>query len=146
MTPSGISHSYDQGIAIGCKSVIAAILYTNICLWLKHNILSDHNIIEDRAWTYQSISYMAEFFPEFTEKQIRDALDILVEKKLLLKANHSKNKFDRTSWYALPDQSVLKLERFSKNLFDAPCRANGPDPQGKCNKHVDTNINISPTN
>ncbi len=138
MTPSGISHSYDQGIAVGCKSVIAAILYTNICLWIKHNLLSGHNIIDGKAWTYQSISYITEYFPEFSEKQIRDGLDILVAKNLLIKANHSKNKFDRTCWYGLPDESVLRLERFSKKLFDTPQRANADVLQGKCNKHVGT--------
>jgi len=144
ITPSGISHSYDQGIAVDCQSVTAAVLYTNICLWIKHNILAGHERINGRTWTFQSVAYIAASFPEFSEKQIRDALDILVEKKLLIKDHLSKNKFDRTSWYALPDETILKLERFSKNVFDTPCRANAGDPQGKCNKvHVDNIKDIS---
>ena len=143
MTPSGISHSYDQGIAVGCKSVVAAILYTNICLWIKHNILSNHEQIDGRTWTFQSIPYMMEYFPEFSEKQIRDGLDALSANKLLIKAQYSKNKFDRTNWYALPDESVLKLERFSKKLFDTPQGADADAPGGGCNKNVGTRIDIS---
>jgi len=143
MTPSGISHSYDQGIAIGCKSIVAAVLYTNICLWIKHNILSNHEQIDGHTWTFQSIPYMMEFFPEFSEKNIRDGLDALTKNKLLIKAQYSKNKFDRTNWYALPDESILKLERFSKKLFDTPQGADAEAPGGGCNKNVGTRIDIS---
>lgn len=136
ITPSGISHSYDQGIAIGCKSVIAAIVYNHICFWIKHNIIEGHEPINGRNWMWQSIPKIRGYLPEFSEPQIRDALQILVQKKLIVKDSFNKDKFDRKSWYALPDESILNIEN-SKNLFDKTCRSDREVPQVSSTNYIE---------
>lgn len=93
-------HSFDPQIAaqVGLN---AAVLYQNLFFWIEKNEANGHNFKEGRYWTYNSIAAFAKLFPYFTEKQIRTALDKLLDAGLILKGNHSDDRYDRTAWYAL---------------------------------------------
>lgn len=93
-------HSFDPLIAtqVGLN---AAVIYQNLLFWIEKNEANDHNLKDGRYWTYNSIAAFAKLFPYFTEKQIRTALDKLLNAGLILKGNYSKDRYDRTAWYAL---------------------------------------------
>lgn len=95
-------HSFDPEIA-ALVGVNSAILYQNLCYWIEKNEANGHNFKEGRYWTYNSIAAFAKLFPYFSEKQIRTALDKLLDAGLILKGNHSEDRYDRTAWYALAD-------------------------------------------
>lgn len=113
--PSGFSNSFDVGIArqIG---VNAAIVYNHIIYWIKSNAQKGQNQIDGKTWMYETISQMSEYFGYLSEKQIKAAIKTLIDKKLLIEAYHSKNKFDRTTWYALANEEILGFQKiFSKS-------------------------------
>ncbi len=137
--PSGISHSYDQGIAIQC-GLVAAILYNHICFWIRHNIIEEVEPINGKTWMWQSIPQMNKYLPELSPQQIKDGLQSLVKNNLISKDCFNKDKFDKKSWYALRDESVLNLTN-SKNLFDEAHRPDRQGPQTRCtNIHKDKKI------
>lgn len=100
------NHSFNPQIAaqVGLN---AAVLYQNLTFWVEKNQANRRNFRKDRYWTYNSISAFAELFPYLTEKQIRTALDKLLDAKLILKGQFSDDKYDRTTWYALNDPICL---------------------------------------
>lgn len=93
-------HSFDPQIAaqVGLN---AAVIYQNLFFWIEKNEANGHNFKDGRYWTYNSIAAFAKLFPYFTEKQIRTALDKLLDGGLILKGNYSDDRYDRTAWYAL---------------------------------------------
>lgn len=93
-------HSFDPVVAkrVGLN---AAVIYQNLLFWIEKNEANDHNFKDGRYWTYNSIAAFAKLFPYFTEKQIRTAIDKLLNAGLILKGNYSQDRYDRTAWYAL---------------------------------------------
>ncbi len=116
--PSGHSHSFDISIAQQL-SVNAAIVYNHIFYWLRINKQKNYNFHDDKTWMYETILEMSEFFGYLSEKQVASALRLLIESNLIITGNYNKNKFDKTTWYALYDESLLG---FSKNLFEGDKR------------------------
>lgn len=110
---SGHSHSFDTGIAqyVGIE---AAIVFNHIVYWLKINAQkADAKMINGRYWMYETNKQISDFFGYFSEDQIQRILKKLVDSGLILKDNFNKNKFDRTSWYAIADEDTFK-KMFSK--------------------------------
>ena len=130
------TNSFDVSIAVHFMDANVAIVYNHIYRWLIHNKHAGINQINDRTWTYQSIVEIEKNLPYLTEKQIRNALQKLVEDNFLIKDCFNKNAFDRTSWYALPNEDMLDFKKRNTmrppGQMDAPSRANPNAPQGKC--------------
>lgn len=93
-------HSFDPLVATQV-GINAAVIYQNLLFWIEKNEANDHNLKDGRYWTYNSIAAFAKLFPYFTEKQIRTAIDKLLNAGLILKGNYSQDRYDRTAWYAL---------------------------------------------
>lgn len=106
ITPSGYSHSFDTGIA-SQLGLNCAVIFNHIVYWLKINMHKGHNQINGKTWMYETASQMSDFFGYFTERQVRHAINSLVENNILIEGNFNKNKFDKTTWYALVDESIL---------------------------------------
>ncbi len=117
MTTSGISHSFDIGIAAHL-GVHAALVYTHVCYWISSNIINGINLHDGRTWTFQTKKQIAAHFPYLTFEQVKHALEKLVEEEFLLTGNYNSDKFKRDLWYAIPDENILKLERDSKKVFE----------------------------
>lgn len=62
---------------------------------------------------YQTRKELAAHFPYFTEKEIRGAIDRLVEMKVIRKGNFNKSKIDQTCWYSFENE-----EEFLNNVYD----------------------------
>ena len=93
-------HTFDPEIAMQV-GINAAVVYRNLAFWVRHNEANRKNFHEGRFWTYNSLTAFDEQFPYLTAKQIRTALDKLIEAGLIVKGHFHEDKFKRASWYAL---------------------------------------------
>lgn len=92
-------HSFDPEIAkqVG---VNAAVIYQNIYWWCEKNAANGKHLHDGRFWTYNSVSAFDDLFPYLTRKQIRGALDKLLDVGLLVSGNYNEIAYDRTKWYS----------------------------------------------
>jgi hypothetical protein len=95
-----VKHIFDVDIAAE-YGINAAVLFENICYWIKQNEANETNFFDGDYWTYNSKKAFAELFPYMSEKQVRTALDKLIESNLIKTGNYNKLAYDRTLWYAL---------------------------------------------
>lgn len=105
---SGYSHSFDSGVAIHL-GINAAVIYNHIVYWLKTNASKkDAKMIEGKYWMYETMQQMADFLGYLSLDEIKKAMAKLIESGLLIKGCFNSNPFDRTAWYTVPDQSIIK--------------------------------------
>lgn len=114
-------HSFDPEIA-GRVGLNAAVIYQNILWWAEKNAANGKHQYDGFWWTYNSVSAFSDLFPYLTAKQIRTALDKLVQEGLLVTARFNKSAYDQTKWYA---PTCLGGET------DLPVWANEADQKGK---------------
>ena len=93
-------HMFDPVVAeeVG---VVAAIVYFNIEFWCKFNEQTGKNFRAGSWWTYKPIAGLARDLPYLSEKQIRYALDKLIESDYIKQGNFNKKGYDKTKWYAV---------------------------------------------
>lgn len=93
-----MEHSFDIEIAqkVG---VNAAILYKHIQYWCAKNKANDKHFHDGYYWTYNSTKAFSELFPYMTERQIRTALEKLINENLIKKAKYNTQNYDQTLWY-----------------------------------------------
>ena len=113
-SPSGISHSFDTGIA-EAYGLEAAIVFNHLVYWLNFNKIKGMNQIQGRTWTFNTHEEMSQYLIYFTPRQIKYALEKLHKAGLIIKSKFNLNKLDHTNWYALADESLLKV---SNNFYE----------------------------
>ena len=92
-------HMFDEKIATRV-GVHAAVIYQNILFWTEKNAANEKHLYEGRFWTYNSVKAWQKLLPYLTEKQIRSAIDRLVEEGLIVTGVFNANPYDRTKWYS----------------------------------------------
>lgn len=97
-------HSFQTEIAEEC-GVEAAIIFSNIQHWIKHNTANGLNVREGYVWTYNSRAAWVEQFAYMGEKQIRNAIEALVQAGLIVRGNFSGGNVNRTYWYRLAERA-----------------------------------------
>lgn len=132
----GASLSFNAGIAKIC-GVNASIVYNHILYWLRQNIRNPRCWIDDKIWMYESLPAISEFFGFLSEKQVRSAIDSLIEHKLIEKSNFHPNKFNRICWYTVTDISlVLSVKEINTvrptGQMHVAEKADGKDLEGRC--------------
>ena len=85
-----------------------AILLHNFIFWIGKNRDTHHNYRDGRTWTYQSYDKLAERFPFWTKRQVERIVASCVKQGLILKDNYNKIAYDKTTWYALKDESLIR--------------------------------------
>ena len=80
-----------------------------IAYWVKNNRDNNRNFYDGRYWTYNSAQALTEQFPYWTRRQISGLLEKLEKMGAIVKGNYNKNKFDRSSWYALTDKFMYLI-------------------------------------
>jgi hypothetical protein len=111
-----------------------AILLQHLFYWHQINKKKNHNIIDDRVWTYNTAEGFHEIFPYLTPKQISYAFSKLEQKGFITIGNHNKAGFDQTKWYSLNEKA---LELFVKsNLQNVKSSGHNVDSNGQS---VDSN-------
>jgi len=113
---SGYSHSFDVGVAtelgLNCATVFNHIIY-----WLKINASKNYNFIDGKTWMYETQQQIADFLGYLTVDEVKKSIVKLLESGILIKGNHNKNPFDKTSWYTVADQNIIQIK---KTLTKAP--------------------------
>jgi hypothetical protein len=122
--------------------IVEAILIENLSFWIGKNMANKthiHKVVEgelagqERCWSYNSVVAFTKIFDYISPKKIRTSLDGLVEKKVLLKGNFSKDKTDRSNWYAFYcEEDFISGKYISIKESHLPHRANALAPQGEC--------------
>lgn len=95
-----MTHSFDVEIA-KVYGVNAAILLNHIVFWVQKNQANRRNFYDGTYWTYNSRSAFAEIFPYMSERQIKTALDKLIDAGIIRTGNYNQDARDRSLWYAL---------------------------------------------
>jgi hypothetical protein len=98
------------------------LLY-NLKFWIAKNKASGKHFYKERTWTYNSCKALSELFPYLSESRIKRALVTLVTQGAILKDNFNKERYDRTNWYALADESQLPIA--SRKRSDEVIHRNG---------------------
>ena len=80
-----------------------------VAYWVKNNRDNNRNFYDGRYWTYNSAQALTEQFPYWTRRQISGLLEKLEKVGAIIKGNYNKNKFDRSSWYALTDKFMYLI-------------------------------------
>ena len=93
-------HHFSVEIAVE-YGVNAAILFQNIHFWCEKNRANGMNLHDGLYWTYNSRKAFRELFPYMSEKQIKAALDKLIENGLITTGTYNEDARNRTLWYAV---------------------------------------------
>ncbi len=104
-----MEHSFNIEIAQK-YGVNAAIVLRHIQFWIIKNKTHNKHIHDGRTWTYYSLNAFTKIFPYLSKKQVRRALQILLDNGVILKADYNKYINTRTSWYAFVDESLFVPE------------------------------------
>lgn len=128
--------------------VHSAILLDNFYYWIEKNRANGNNFFDGYYWTYNSKKALSELFPYLSEKQVRTAIENLVNDGILITGNYNEMKMDRTTWYSITKKGYELLGDCRTSLFDLPNLANASDFNGRAipnNKHTDNKPdNIGP--
>ncbi len=102
-----MSYSFllEDAIEYGLEEAI--ILY-NFYFWIEKNKANRKHFHDERTWTYNSQRALQELFPFWSRQNIRRIIKSLKEKQLIRTGNYNNIPYDKTTWYALEDESLLQ--------------------------------------
>lgn len=97
-------HSFDihEAASFGLHE---ALILERLRYWIRQRQIHNTSYHEGRTWTYCAASALAQDYPYLSAKQVRSALDSLVEQGVLLKAKLSASNWNQTNWYALKSET-----------------------------------------
>ena len=98
-----MEHSFDI-LTAQKYGINAAVILRHLQFWIIKNKAHGKNFHDGRTWTYYSVSGLTKIFRYLTPKQVRRALQVLIDKNVILKGDYNKHKNTRTSWYAFVDE------------------------------------------
>lgn len=103
-----------------------AVLITNFQHWIIKNRANGTHFHDGRTWTYNSVKAFSELFPYLSIKQVRRALQHLIDVSVLISSNYNKTPTNHTLWYAFMDEV-----KFLGGQTELPKRANRIAPEGE---------------
>lgn len=112
--------------------VNAAIILANLRFWISKNQANKRHFYDGHTWTYNSVKAFTELFPYLSPKQIRTAIQRLVDAGEIGEGNYNKSSYDRTKWYCL-----LRKNHLTKKEIPF-AREGEPIPDIKPNRKTDT--------
>lgn len=139
-----MNHSFDIDDA-QAYGIPAAVLIENFRFWISKNRANDKHLMEGRIWSYNSVKAFQELFPYMGIKQIRAALDKLVDAGVLMKRDWNEGKADRTLWYAFRDEEAFigPADHLPKKTIGMPKRDKASAQKGKPTNKTDINTDIN---
>ena len=138
------THTLDPAVADEL-SVNAALIYSHIrhfCA-MKENEADARSFHDGRYWIFNSVSSFREWFFYLSDKQIRTALDQLIEASYIKVGEFNRANFDRTKWYA--DLRSAVNVHLPSGADGYALKGNTVCPQGQTNTietNIDTNISL----
>lgn len=115
--------SFNSRVAeiVGCT---AAVVFENIAFWVLRNELNNRNFKDGKYWTYNSCRSFSEHFTCFSQKQIFNALNKLIEANLIVAENYNAIQSDRTKWYTIGEAGIQFYEesyKARKSILSSNC-------------------------
>lgn len=110
-------HAYNVGLAIDLNDTITAIVFHHIHLNIERLVENSHVDGDGIAWLTVSKTGITRFLPEFSESQIKTAINKLTDNGLLVKkVSNRKNSYTLTnlgwSYYPmLPEEGQVKAPK-----------------------------------
>ncbi len=103
------THSFivQYAVELGINS---AILLNYFGHWHCKSIHIDSKNFDGYTWTYNSIKSLREVYPYLSDMKIRTAINNLIDRRLLIKGDYNKRRYDKTTWYALTKEGCQYLE------------------------------------
>ena len=138
-----MGHSFEVDIAVK-YGVNAAILLNNIYFWCQKNMANNHNFFDGSYWTYNSRNAFTTIFPYLSERQIKTALDKLIDDGVIRTGCYNQDPRDRSLWYSLTNKGWCMMQKCSgqnAEMSNANSEDVRPLPDGKT---ADINTNIKP--
>ena len=135
-------HTFDTDVAKE-YGVNCAIILQNLYYWVEKNRANERHFYDGRYWTYNSVKAFEELFPYLSGKQIRSALNKLVDEGIIVDGYYNDSAYDRTKWYAITEKGMCF---FQKRQMDLPSEANGNPEKGKCINIYNNNISSETDN
>lgn len=140
-----MGHSFEVDIAVK-YGVNAAILLQHIYFWCQKNRANKRNFHDGLYWTYNSRNGFREIFPYLSERQVKTAIDKLVEDGVVVTGQYNESKWDKSLWYALTDKGWSIMRSYPVDMAKMSNRLDGnvkpipdiePDniPDIKADKH-----------
>lgn len=86
--------------------IAAAVVFNHIGFWWDYNRRHKQNLHDGRYWTYDTIKTYHETFTYLSERQIRTAIQILIDGRMIIKGCFNSDPHDRTTWYSLTEKGV----------------------------------------
>jgi hypothetical protein len=103
-----IPQTYVIDAAIATKiGLEKALVLQRICDWCAHNARNRKNVRDGRVWCYNTVKAWASEMPMIPERKMRDILDNLVARGLIVRAHYGGG--DRTSWFSVEEKAVEAL-------------------------------------
>ena len=137
------NHSFDIDIAVE-YGIPAAILLNHFYFWIAKNKANEANFHDGCYWTYNSRKAYAKLFPYMTERQIKSAIDKLIDAGIIKTGCFNKDTRDRTLWYALTEKGFCIVQKCQMQMSEMSNANNGnvrplPDNNTTDNNTTDKN-------
>ena len=120
------AHMFDVDDAIVHGTDKAILLY-DLKYWVELNKSRGVNEHDGHTWTYDPANSIAVRHPYWTPKKVWRLLYELVEDGVLITGNYNATAYDRTKWYAFPNEQEI----FRNDPIDFPKMENGMSKNGK---------------
>ena len=124
-----MEHSFDIEIAEK-YGIECAIILKHFQFWIGKNIANETHYHDGKYWTYSSIKALGTIFPYMSSKKIRNAINKLIDEKIIIDGNYNKSPYDRTKWYAFTEYGESVINGINS---DVPKRANEISQKGNLN-------------
>jgi hypothetical protein len=103
-----MNYHFDVEYAIK-YGVNEAIMLQNFIFWIQRNMANDKHKHDGKTWTFNTRKAYQQLFPFWSERQVRNIIDSLIEQKVLITGNYNRVPYDRTLWYALVDETMATI-------------------------------------
>ncbi len=111
-----------------------AIMVKSFQFWIRLNKANKINYYDKRYWTYNTNKSLTEYYPFWSEKQVRRIIESLVDKEILIKGNYNKIAYDRTIWYAFINEDLYLSDNFHLEEIGDYQKVNTILPNGQMEK------------
>ena len=108
--------------------ILEAVILNHLQFWTEKNRANGTNFHDGYYWTYNSTRAFSELFPYASQKQIRKALQNLINEGIVQTGNYNKTPYDRTLWYSFTEKGNSIFQTVS---LDFPKKENGNDSEGQ---------------
>ena len=125
----------------------AASIFNHISYWIQKHTIDGDNFHEGKYWVYASIKTLGAVYRFLSVDQIRTAMKKLIDRGFLEVGHFSKDKMNRTTWYALTEKGEIyakipktHLGEIPEHLREIPQNSFGENPKTLKNNNKNRTI------